>query len=147
VWCKRLTDGRAHFRQHGTVPYQPRILVTIHSIHQGSGVHMVGTTWQHRLDAARGAEEIVAAARDYLASFGPLELAALPDGCRPPRKIVDADDVTTYAFELVRFECEVHDTRDLVHKLARFFSHASMRLAQITARDPIAADDDDRRSA
>jgi len=108
---------------------------------------MVGTTWQHRIDAARGAEEIVAAARDYLATLGPLELGALPEGCRPPAKIVDADDVTTYAFDLVRFECEGHDTRELVHKLARFFSHASMRLAQITARDPLAAEDDDRQSA
>jgi len=108
---------------------------------------MVGTTWQNRLDATRAAEEIVAAARDYLATFGPLELDALPEGCKPPAKIVDADDVTTYAFELVRFECEVHETRELVHKLARFFSHASMRLAQITARDPLSAADDDRQSA
>jgi hypothetical protein len=120
--------------------------MTIHSIHQASGAHMVGTTWQHRLDAAHAPGEIVAAARDYLATFAPTELGALPAGCRPPAKVVDADDVTTYAFELVRFECQQHETRELVHKLARFFSHASMRLAQLTARDPV-ADDDDRRSA
>jgi hypothetical protein len=108
---------------------------------------MVGTTWQHRLDAAHGREEIVAAARDYLATLDPNELCALPEGCRPPAKIVDADDVGGYAFELVRFECEGHETREVVHRLARFFSHASMRLAQLTARDPIAAEDDDRQSA
>jgi len=103
---------------------------------------MVGTTWQHRVDGARNAADIVAAARDYLATLEPKERNALPEGCRPPAKIVDVDDVTTYAFELVRFECEVHETRELVHKLARFFSHASMRLAQLTARDPVGADDD-----
>jgi hypothetical protein len=108
---------------------------------------MRGTTWQHRLDAAHGVEEVLAAARDFLAAFSPLELAGLPEGCRPPAKIFDADDVSSYAFELVRFECAERDeTAELVHKLARFFSHASMRLAQLTARDPIAGDDD-RRSA
>lgn len=121
--------------------------VTIHSINQGSGNHMVATTWQHRVDTARDREEIVAAARDYLATLSPAELCALPEGCRAPSKIVDAEDVGNYAFDLVRFECGTHETRELVHRLARFFSHASMRLAQLTARDPIAAADDDRQSA
>jgi hypothetical protein len=121
--------------------------VTIHSIHQGSGAQTVGITWQHHLDAARRVDEVVAAARDYLATLAPQDLAALPDGCRPPAKIVDADDVSTYAFDLVRFECEVHETRELVYKLARFFSHASMRLAQLTARSPATADDSGRQSA
>lgn len=130
------------------LPYPLRpTTVTIHSFQGAASPHMRGTTWQHRLDAARGVDEVVAAARDFLAVFGPLELAALPAGCRPPAKIVDADDVSSYAFELVRFECAERDeTAELVHKLARFFSHASMRLAQLTARDP-AAGDDGRRSA
>lgn len=107
---------------------------------------MTGTTWQHRLDAAHGVEEVVAAARDFLAILSPFELAALPEECRPPAKIVDADDISSYAFELVRFECAGRDeTVELVHKLARFFSHASMRLAQVTARNPVA--DDGRQSA
>ena len=121
--------------------------MTIHSFQGAASPHMTGTTWHHRLDAARGVDEVVAAARDFLALFGPLELAALPDGCRPPAKIVDGDDISDYAFELVRFECAERDeTADLVHKLARFFSHASMRLAQLTVREP-AADDDGRQSA
>jgi hypothetical protein len=103
---------------------------------------MTGTTWQHRLDAAHGVEEIVAAARDYLAVFSPFELASLPERCRPPAKIVDADDISSYAYELVRFECAERDqTAELAHKLARFFSHASMRLAQLTARDPVSGED------
>jgi hypothetical protein len=121
--------------------------VTIHSIHGHVSPHMTGTTWQHRLDAARSVEEVVAAARDFVAIFGPFELASLPEGCRPPAKIVDGDDVSNYAFDLVRFECaDQAETAELVHKLARFFSHASMRLAQLTARDPV-ADDDGRQSA
>jgi hypothetical protein len=107
---------------------------------------MTGTTWQHRLDAARAVEEIVAAARDYLAVFGPLELVALPEGCRPPARIVDAEDIASYAFDLVRFECaEGSEAAEILHRLARFFSHASMRAAQITARHT--QDDDGRQSA
>src|SRR5690349_5780034 len=99
-WRKRPTDERSCFWQHGTIRNRPRSIVTIHSINQGSGNHMVGTTWQHRIDAARGREEIVAAARDYLATLSPSELCALPEGCRPPSKIVDAEDVSNYAFDL-----------------------------------------------
>ena len=66
-------------------------IVTIHSIHQGNGNHMVATTWQHRLDMAHGVNEIVAAARDYLATLAPAELCALPEGCRPPAKASDRD--------------------------------------------------------
>jgi len=124
-----------------------RSTVTIHSFQGHASPHMTGTTWQHRLDAAHGVEEVVAAARDFLAVFGPLELAALPEGCRPPNKIIDAEDVSSYAFELVRYECaERAETAQIVHKLARFFSHASMRLAQLTARDS-GASDDSRQSA
>jgi hypothetical protein len=124
-----------------------RTTVTIHPIRgHASGPHMTGTTWQHRLDAARAVEDVVAAARDFLAVFGPLELAALPEGCRPPAKIVDDEDIASYAFDLVRFErAEGAEVGDMVHRLARFFSHASMRLAQITARDT--QDDHGRRSA
>jgi hypothetical protein len=120
--------------------------VSIHPF-QGHGLHMTGTTWQHRLDAARDVEEIVSAARDFVALFGPLELAALPQPCHPPVKIFDADDVASYAFELVRFECAVgSDTAELVRKLARFFSHASMRVAQLTAREAL-EQEDGRQSA
>lgn len=108
---------------------------------------MTGTTWQHRLDAAHGVDEVIQATRDFLAGFGPFEIDALPADCRAPAKIVDAEDVSSFAFELVRYECAAGDaTVELVHKLARFFSHASMRLAQITARDP-GVDDEDRQSA
>jgi hypothetical protein len=120
--------------------------MTIHSFRgHGSGPHMTGTTWQHRLDSAHGVDEIVLAARDFVAGFDPFEIEALPPDCRMPAKIVDADDVTSYAFELVRFECHDHEAAQLVHRLARFFSHASMRLAQITARDRV--DNDGRQTA
>jgi hypothetical protein len=91
-------------------------------------------TWQHRLDMCRSEAEVVGAARDFLAMFDPFELHSLPEACRPPGKIVDADDIAAYAFDLVRHECDrdAHETQ-LVHKLARFFSHAASCLSQVNA--------------
>jgi len=98
----------------------------------------------HRqLDHAVSAAEVVALARDYLASFTPYDLAALPDVCRPPGKLYDAEDVTTYAFDLVRhdFEKEPERVARLVHQLAGFFSYASVRLSEIQARWPPQGED------
>jgi hypothetical protein len=54
----------------------------------------------------------------------------LPANLRP-QKIVDANDVTTYAFELVRHECHDEGAQRLVQRLANIMSRASIRLAQI----------------
>jgi hypothetical protein len=110
--------------------------MSIHPIHHKneSPAHMTAVTWQHRLDHARTADEVVAVARDFLASFEPAELQSLPESCRPVAKVFE-DDIASYAFDLMRHESGPTEPGELVHKLARFFSHASMRLAQLTARD------------
>ena len=91
-------------------------------------------SWQQLLDAAETEAEVVRVARDYLASLDPLEVACLPDKCRP-RKLVDAGDVGAYAFELARCHCEDWETTaEQVHRLAVFFVHANMRLSRILAR-------------
>jgi hypothetical protein len=105
---------------------------------------MTGTTWQRRLDMARTVTDVVGVARDFLASFDPPELHALPTPCAPPAKLIDGDDIASYAFDLLRYECEAPGTADLVHRLARFFSHASIRLAQLTAHSARDADEADR---
>ena len=106
------------------------------SIHPlfGDRSRMTAITWQQRIDSAHTEEEVVEAAREFLASFTPYELSALPAPCRPPSKLVDRDDVSNYAFDLVRHECETPAAMDLAHKLARFFSHASTRLTHIASR-------------
>jgi len=96
--------------------------------------HLSATTWQERLDACHTAQELVDVGRDFLATFDPFELHALPEHCRPPAKLIEAD-IGAYAFDLVRHECATPQAQELVHKLARFFSHAAMRLAQVTARN------------
>jgi hypothetical protein len=106
-----------------------------------------GTTWHDRIYCARSGEEVVRAARDFLASFSPLELNELPAICRPPPKLQE-EDIPTYAYELVRFECtEENETADRVHKLAQFFSQAAAQLAHVRATDPMQSPFDERQSA
>jgi hypothetical protein len=87
-------------------------------------------TWQERLDDAASEVDVVDVARDYLATLSHAEYKYLPSSLRPP-KIVDASDITTYAFDLVRHECEDEGTQRLVQQLALVMSRASIRLSEI----------------
>jgi hypothetical protein len=121
--------------------------MSIHSLFSRAQHSMPVISWQGQLDAAASAPEVVSVARDYLATFSPYELAGLPEICRPPAKLYDGEDITTYAFDLVRhdFEKEPPTVADLVHRLANFFSHASIRLSEIQAHPR--GEEDSRRSA
>ena len=100
--------------------------MSVHQLHpQGHPL-----TWQERLDAATSESDVVDVARDYLATVSPREFASLPEGLRPG-KIVDANDITTYAFDLVRQECHDEGMHNLVQRLAHIMSRASIRLSQI----------------
>ena len=57
--------------------------------------------WQGRLDEADTAHELASVARDFLATWTPEEIVQLPKSLRP-WKIVDADDVTSYAIQLAQ---------------------------------------------
>ena len=100
--------------------------MSVHQLHpQGHPL-----TWQERLDSATSESDVVDVARDYLATVSPREFASLPETLRPG-KIVDANDVTTYAFDLVRQECRDEGAQQLVQRLANIMSRASIRLSQI----------------
>lgn len=103
-------------------------------------------SWQDRLDEASTEADVVMVAKDFIAAFTPAEIARLPQECRPG-KFFEANDVTSYAFALVRYTCdEEPETAALVHKLAHFFSNASTRLSQIMARSNV-SEDEARQSA
>lgn len=88
-------------------------------------------TWHLRLNAATSVEGVIAAVKDYLALWSPEELAQLPEACRPGR-IVDADDITVYALNLVREQFHGENGPALA-RMAGFFAAASRRVAQILA--------------
>jgi hypothetical protein len=100
---------------------------------------LVAVSWAQRLKAARDEAEVVATARDFLATFSPYDLARLPEACRPGR-LVDGNDVNELAFILVRHD---HDdgrgTARCINRLTRFFTNASVRLSEVTAVPPPAA--------
>ena len=90
-------------------------------------------SWEQRLDVSDSEAEVIELAREYVAQLENWEIAALPAVIRP-QKLVDALDVTTYAFDLVRYECDDEACARLVHKLAAFFSRCSMRLSELLRR-------------
>lgn len=92
-----------------------------------------GLTWPQRLDECASAAEVVDVVRVFMARFDPEEIASLPPGCRPG-KIVDADDVSALAVDLMRQTCRDGEPRELLHKLAAVFAHASGRIAELSAR-------------
>ena len=97
--------------------------------------------WQGRLNECVEPHDVVMTAKDFLAQWTPEEIASMPEACRPKR-LVDADDVSTYALDLARAQCE--GVSPLVDKMAVFMTSAALRLAQITARSSeVSAEDED----
>jgi hypothetical protein len=104
-------------------------------------------TWTDLLRKSPSEGEVLACARDFVATVTPEEFALLPLDLRPGR-LVDANDVTTYAFDLMRADCrEDEPAHAVVHRLASFFSNASIRLSEIMAAAPHPEEDQAQRSA
>ena len=113
--------------------------MSVHQLHpQGMPMH-----WQQQLKRANTEHEVVMLSRDFIATISHSEIALLPPELRP-RKLVDAEDITGYGFELVRAECEASDAQALIHHLGQYFSAASIRLSEIMAHR---GQDSDQRSA
>src|SRR5688572_8741772 len=100
--------------------------MSVHQFHARGAQPIPPTlSWQGRLDTASTEAEVVDITRDFLATVSPYDIARLPEQCRP-RKMVDANDITNYAFLIVRHHCDdIHGTARVAHKLAAFFTSAS----------------------
>lgn len=86
-----------------------------------------------QLDAATTEAAVVALAREFLASLSPYDLARIPAAYRPG-KLSGADDITEYAFILVRYDCDSGEgAARCISRLANFFSRASIQLSKIMA--------------
>ena len=91
--------------------------------------HRPGSAWRNLLDRARSEGEVVARVREFIASFTPYEIDALPEALRPG-KVVDGDDVASLALEYRRADTGAL----LVSLFADVFSHAAVRLTQLAAQ-------------
>ena len=90
-------------------------------------------SWYRQVDSAKSSLEVVAVARDFMASWSPHDLARLPDACRPG-KLRDEIDIENLHGLLVD---EYRDTRasgeklESLQELMSFFVRASMRIAEL----------------
>jgi hypothetical protein len=107
--------------------------MSISPFRPGEPVPIAPLSWEQRLDLARSEAEVIELAREYVAQLEHWEIVLLPDHLRP-YKLVDGIDVSNYAFELVRYECDDESRARLVLKLAAYFSRCSMHLSQLLSR-------------
>ena len=102
--------------------------------------------WKSLLQRAADTREVLAIARDYLAMLSPAEVASLPRRLQPS-KIVDAEDLASYAFDMVRYHTECSgEAGDLCARLSEFLSHANQRATQLM-RTPNAEQAEGQRRA
>jgi len=117
--------------------------MSIHQLHR----HGQPLSWHGQLDRAGTEADVVALVREFLATVSPWEVGRLPEGLRPG-KITDASDITAYAFELVRGDVlDNEGTQRVLHRLAHFFSRASLRLCEILSERQAPGREDKERFA
>jgi hypothetical protein len=91
--------------------------------------------WKALLDDAQSERDVVALARDYLATWTPEEIATLPVDCRPGL-MHDGEDITYWAFEYTRRHIALENDPALsvpLLKLRAFFGHAASRMSQVAS--------------
>lgn len=89
--------------------------------------------WRERLRAASTESDVVQAANECLANLDRVQLAMLPQRCRP-RTLHCAHDISSYAFDLVGHYCDTTDAAArLVQSLAALLTEASIRLSEIVS--------------
>ena len=109
--------------------------MSIHQFHPKNDNHRPRSSWHHLLDVAEDEGEILARLREFISSFTPYEIETLPAEVRPP-KLMDARDVSGYAFELLQFGMGKEQAPDLVHAFSDVFGYASSRLSRLVSRGP-----------
>jgi hypothetical protein len=100
--------------------------------------------WFDMLAAATTPDDVVHLARDYLATWTPEEIGALPRACRPPRTIKFPEQIVEYAFALVKAHLDAGADSNGVTRMATFFAEASWRVAAaMSAADGATAGNDE----
>lgn len=102
-------------------------------------------SWFQQIDAAKSSIEIVAIARDYLASWTPDELSRLPEPCRPGR-VKDEQDIAQLHVHLVEEYGRNRLTGDALSALQRLTGlivRATVRIAQLQTEEQFPDQDED----
>jgi len=93
--------------------------------------------WFQQLDRARDTAQVVAIARDYLATWTPEELAKLPAACRPGRirAAADLEDLHACAVDAFRTTRDSGETLKALQLITSFLVRANLRLVQLGVRE------------
>lgn len=96
-------------------------------------------TWDARIEDSASHMDLLAAARDYVDSWEPEELALIPDTARPQR-IKGTDDLTYWHQRLIDCYCgmplpdsQIEKVREMLH----FFAFAVQRACELDGEPPI----------
>jgi hypothetical protein len=90
--------------------------------------------WYHLLEDANSTLEVVAVARDYLASWSPQDIALLPPACRPG-KIRDESDIEVLHDALIdEYRTSQASGEELarLQELTSFMVRATLRVAELS---------------
>ena len=90
-------------------------------------------SWFRQIDNARSPLEVVAVARDYVASWMPHDLGRLPPACRPGklRDAIDIEDLHARLVEEYRVSRSTGEDLRLLQELTSFMVRASIRVAEL----------------
>jgi hypothetical protein len=97
--------------------------------------------WYQQVDNAKSSVEVVAIARDYLASWGPREISLLPESIRPGR-IRDEQDIKMLHEKVIdeyRATQATGDALDALQRMTSFVVRAAIRLVEMREAQPTGA--------
>lgn len=97
-------------------------------------------TWFRLLENARNPREVVAVARDYLATWTPGELGRLPVAVRPGKlhDERDVEDLHSALVEEYRGTIATGPTLDALQRLTTFMVRAAIRISELSEPKPTA---------
>lgn len=91
------------------------------------------STWPELLQEARTPREVLAIVRDFVATWTPQEIDALPARARLPLRFTEPEDVVNYAFELSQARLAGAEQEPL-GRMWRFFMDASLAVGTALSR-------------
>jgi hypothetical protein len=93
------------------------------------------TSWFSQIDRSRSVGEVVATARDYVATLTPDDLKLLPPDCRPGKLRDEADIEALHAtlVEAYRSSRATGKELETLQRLTSFVVRASIRLSELGA--------------
>ena len=97
------------------------------------------TNWHDRIDDIEDQDDLLALARDYLASWSPEVLAMIPEQARPTQ-VKGTDDLAYWHQRLVDCYCTgaaKGRESELVRDMLQFFAFALQRAAELRGVPPI----------